>query len=149
MGHWFYKQHQKSSSCLINPDPTLGEGKVVNYCARSLKSGRGMKQGLKQDVCNFRVHVRKTLLIEEFKCWQLRDGLNMQSLGWSNCWEVLITKKSSVQHRRVGKENTPFTERPLGDFAQAHFTRISQSVSTTIPVRQEWLSLFYWGGSRK
>lgn len=33
-GHWFYKQNHKSGSCLLKPDPTWGEGKVRNHCAK-------------------------------------------------------------------------------------------------------------------
>lgn len=57
--------------------------------------------GSKQDVCGFKVHVWKTLLIEELRCWQVA-GLKMQRLG--EITEILSIRKRSIQHRRVGKE---------------------------------------------
>lgn len=67
MGHLFYMQYHKSSSCLINPDLMLREGEVV-ITVQGGFSGQRDVQGMKHDVCNFRVHVRKKLLIEEFRC---------------------------------------------------------------------------------
>lgn len=61
IGHWFYKQNHKSSSCLLKPDPMLGEGKFVH---RILNSGRGEVQALRKDVRNIRVHVRDILSVE-------------------------------------------------------------------------------------